>query len=112
MIAPLLDNRALKTYNKNADRAVNTCEAYSQKGFFEKNSFFLLLMKERRKTMLIETYKISRESTKQLLHGTYHPNADEIKHNNKILEKMCQTMHVTKDDDGATVEFDDLDFQE
>lgn len=32
MIAPLLDNRALKTYTKNADRAVNTCEAYSQKG--------------------------------------------------------------------------------
>lgn len=43
MIAPLLDNRALKTYNKNADRAVNTCEAYSQKGFFEKNSFFYCL---------------------------------------------------------------------
>lgn len=62
--------------------------------------------------MLIEAYKISRESTKQLLHGIYHPNAAEIKHNNKILEKICQTMHVTKDNDGATVEFDNLDLQE
>lgn len=61
--------------------------------------------------MLIETYKISRESTKQLLHEIYRPNADEIEHNNKILEKICQTMHVTKDNDGVTIEFDDLDFQ-
>ena len=62
--------------------------------------------------MLIETYKISRESTTQLLHGIYHPNADKIKHDNKILEKICQTMHVTKGNDGVTIEFDDLDFQE
>lgn len=62
--------------------------------------------------MFIETYKISRESTKQLLHEIYHPNADEIKRNNKILEKIYQTMHVTKGNDGVTIEFDDLNFQE
>lgn len=59
--------------------------------------------------MFEETYQISRELTEQLLHEMYHPNADEIKHNNEALEKALQKMHITKDGNGAIVEFDDLD---
>ena len=61
--------------------------------------------------MFEETYQISRELTEQLLHEMYHPNADEIKRNNEALEKVRQTMHITRDGNGATVEFDDLDFE-
>ena len=59
--------------------------------------------------MFEETYQISRELTEQLLHEMYHPNADEIKRNNEALEKVRQTMHITTDGNGATVEFDYLD---
>ena len=59
--------------------------------------------------MFEEAYQISRELTEQLLHEMYHPNADEIKRNNEALEKVRQTMHITRDGNGATVEFDDLD---
>lgn len=59
--------------------------------------------------MFKETYQISRELTEQLLHQMYRPNADEIKHNNKALEKARQTMHITKTPSDFIVEFDDLD---
>lgn len=59
--------------------------------------------------MFEETYQISRELTEQLLHQMYHPNADEIKRNNEALEKARQTMQITRDCNGAVVEFDDLD---
>lgn len=59
--------------------------------------------------MFEETYHISRELTEQLLHQMYRPNVDEIKHNNKSLEKARQTMHITKTSSGFMVEFDDLD---
>lgn len=59
--------------------------------------------------MFEETYQISRELTEQLLHELYHPNGNEVKRNHEILEKVRQTMHITRDGNGATVEFDDLD---
>lgn len=61
------------------------------------------------KLMFEETYQISRELTEKLLYEMYHPCTDEIKRNNEALEKARQTMHITKDGNGVTVEFDDLE---
>lgn len=62
------------------------------------------------KLMFEETYQISRELTEKLLDEMYHPCTDEIKRNNEALEKARQTMHITRDCNSATVEFDDLSF--